>query len=84
MYFYIPQTLINRFNTGDAVSTVLPETNESFQGKIVKINETAEFTPKNVQTYDERARLVYGVKVKVDNRKNRLKPGMSLDWEISK
>lgn len=84
VYFYIPQTLINRFNTGDAVSTVLPETNESFQGKIVKINETAEFTPKNVQTYDERARLVYGVKVKVDNRKNRLKPGMSLDWEISK
>ena len=63
MYFYIPQTLINRFNTGDAVSTVLPETNE---------------------TYDERARLVYGVKVKVDNKENRLKPGMSLDWEISK
>ena len=84
VYFYIPQTLINRFNTGDAVSTILPETNESFQGKILKINETAEFTPKNVQTYDERARLVYGVKVKVENKENRLKPGMSLDWEISK
>ncbi len=84
VYFYIPQTLINRFNTGDAVLTTLPETNESFRGKIVKINETAEFTPKNVQTYDERARLVYGIKVKVENTDKRLKPGMSLDWEIER
>jgi len=83
-YFYIPQTLINRFNAGDTVSLLLPETKEYFAGKIVKINETAEFTPKNVQTYDERARLVYGVKIHVENKENRLKPGMSLDWEIKK
>lgn len=83
-YFYIPQTLINRFKVGDAVTTFLPETNESFRGKIIKINETAEFTPKNVQTYDERARLVYGIKVKIENIQDRLKSGMSLDWEIKK
>lgn len=84
VYFYLPHSLINRFKAGDLVSTVLPETAEIFRGSIVKINETAEFTPKNVQTYDERARLVYGVKVKIENKDDRLKPGMSLDWEIEK
>lgn len=84
IYFYIPQTLINRFNAGDSLTLLLPETKDTFQGKIVKINETAEFTPKNVQTFDERARLVYGVKVKVENKNERLKPGMSLTWEIKR
>lgn len=84
VYFYIPQTFINRFKLNDHVKMILPETNELFQGKITKINENAEFTPKNVQTFDERARLVYGIKVKLDNSKGRLKPGMSVDWEIEK
>jgi HlyD family secretion protein len=84
VYFFIPQTLINKFNPGDSINLVLPETSETFLGKVIKINETAEFTPKNVQTFDERARLVYGIKVKVENKENRLKPGMSLDMEIKR
>lgn len=82
VYFYISQNLINKFNAGDSMTLILPEANVTFQGKILKINETAEFTPKNVQTFDERARLVYGIKVEVENKDNRLKPGMSLDMEI--
>ncbi len=84
VYFYVPQTLVNRFKVGDGVSTLLAETNETFEGKVIKINEIAEFTPKNVQTYDERARLVYGIKVRITNKDSRLKPGMSLDLEIEK
>lgn len=84
VYFYIPQTLINKFKTGDSINLILPETNETFQGKVLKINEIAEFTPKNVQTFDERARLVYGIKIKVENKENRLKAGMSLDIEIKR
>ena len=38
----------------------------------------AEFTPRNVQTANERAKLVYRVKVLVDNQKGVLKPGMSV------
>lgn len=42
----------------------LPElNNRKFDGTIVKINDEAEFTPKNVQTRSERERLVFGVKV---------------------
>lgn len=51
---------------------------EQLQGRIAFISPQAEFTPRNVQTSDERAKLVYRVKVLVDNSKGILKPGMSV------
>jgi HlyD family secretion protein len=45
------------------------------------ISPRAEFTPRNVQTADERARLVYRVKVTVDNSAGILKPGMPVEAE---
>ena len=47
-------------------------------GKIRHIRDEAEFTPKNVQTREERTRLVYGVKVAFDNKERLLKPGMTV------
>ena len=67
-YFYVPHDEVYRLNVGQKVIGVLPEANNrTFVGKILKINEEAEFTPKNVQTKEERTRLVYGVKVKFEN-----------------
>jgi HlyD family secretion protein len=51
-------------------------------GGVSWISEQAEFTPKNVQTRDERARLVYAVKILLDNPDQTLKPGMMADAEI--
>jgi len=51
-------------------------------GRVSWISEQAEFTPKNVQTRDERARLVYAVKILLDNPDQTLKPGMMADAEI--
>ena len=53
-----------------------------FPGKVTFIAERAEFTPKNIQTPDERVKLVYRVKVTVDNRKGILKPGMPVDVDL--
>ena len=64
---------------------LLPELNHrEFTGKIVKINDEAEFTPKNVQTRAERTRLVYGVKVSFlgVNEEEILKPGMTIEVEL--
>ena len=47
------------------------------------ISPRAEFTPRNVQTADERAKLVYRVKVSVDNREGILKPGMPVEVELA-
>jgi HlyD family secretion protein len=51
-----------------------------FSGRIIiKINENAEFTPKNLQTRDERMRVVYGVKVKFEISDLILKSGMTIE-----
>ena len=52
-------------------------------GKVSYISPRAEFTPRNVQTADERSRLVYRVKVTVDNRAGVLKQGMPVDAELA-
>lgn len=78
VYFYIPQKLMSQLQVGTQVRGRIPEIHQSFTGRIQKINEEAEFTPKNVQTESERTRLVYGVKVKFENPKGLLKPGMTM------
>jgi HlyD family secretion protein len=51
-------------------------------GVVAAIASTAEFTPRNVQTRDERARLVYRVKIRLENADGRFKPGMPADARI--
>lgn len=55
---------------------------EPFPGKITFISDKAEFTPKNIQTQDERVKLVYRIKIEVANRNQALKPGMPADGMI--
>ena len=57
--------------------------NKTYEGTITFISSEAEFTPKNVQTEEERVKLVFGVKVKVKNENGELKPGMPADVRIS-
>lgn len=52
---------------------------KEFIGKVTYISPEAEFTPKNIQTKDERVKLVYGVKIEVDNPNQELKVGMPAD-----
>jgi HlyD family secretion protein len=53
-----------------------------YEGTVTYISSEAEFTPKNVQTKEERVKLVFGVKVSVKNVNNELKPGMPADVRI--
>jgi HlyD family secretion protein len=53
-----------------------------YHGTISVISSEAEFTPKNVQTQEERVKLVFGVKVQVKNEHGELKPGMPADVRI--
>ena len=55
----------------------------TFPGKVIYISPEAEFTPKNIQTKEERVKLVYGVKVKLQNSEELLKPGMPADVTIA-
>lgn len=53
--------------------------NKKYQGKVVFISPEAEFTPKNIQTKDERTKLVFGVKIQIKNPGMELKAGMPAD-----
>lgn len=53
--------------------------NQPFPGTVTFVSDRSEFTPKNIQTPDERVKLVYRVKVEVETRDGALKPGMPAD-----
>jgi HlyD family secretion protein len=53
-----------------------------YEGAVTYISSEAEFTPKNVQTREERVKLVFGVKVSMKNVNSELKPGMPADVKI--
>ncbi len=53
-----------------------------YEGTVTFISPEAEFTPKNVQTKEERVKLVFGIEVSVDNTSDELKPGMPADVRI--
>ena len=56
---------------------------KAYEGWVSFISSEAEFTPKNVQTQEERVKLVFGVKVRVRNVNNELKPSMPADVRIA-
>lgn len=66
--------------TADIVIDTYP--NKNFPGTVIYISPTAEFTPKNVQTKEDRTKLVFGVKLEVENKEGSLKSGMPADAYI--
>lgn len=81
--FYVEQPMLAKISLGMTVRAVVPEIeNHVFDGKVARISGEAEFTPKNVQTREERTRLVYGIKVVFANPGEILKPGMSIETRL--
>lgn len=77
---YVPENQLGKVQLGQPVSvTVDAYPDRTFMGKVTFIASQAEFTPKNVQTREERVNMVFAVKVKVPNADHALKPGMPAD-----
>ncbi|MEJ2493978.1 MAG: efflux RND transporter periplasmic adaptor subunit [Ignavibacteriaceae bacterium] len=55
---------------------------KKYEGKVIYISPEAEFTPKNIQTKDERTKLVFAVKIRANNPDFQLKSGMPADAVI--
>lgn len=80
---YVPETDLGRIKWGQQVSVgtdTYPA--KRYHGRVSFISSEAEFTPKSVQTDEERVTLVYRVKVDIDNPNHELKPGMPADVYI--
>jgi len=80
---YVPQNKLGRIQLGMPV-TVRSDSypDKTYNGKISFIASEAEFTPKQIQTSEERVKLVYRIKVEIDNSKRELKLNMPVDAEI--
>ncbi len=81
---YIDEADLGRVKVGQAVQlTTDTYPGKVYPGKITFISSEAEFTPKSVQTAKERVKLVYRVKIAVENPSMELKPGMPADAVIA-
>ncbi|MGZ4986390.1 MAG: HlyD family secretion protein [Chthoniobacterales bacterium] len=77
---YVPEPWLGRIHIGEEVSVHVDAwSNEQFKGVVEQINRQAEFMPRNVQTVEDRIRQVFGVKVRLENRDDKLRAGMSAD-----
>ena len=78
---YIPEPDLGRIRLGQEAE-VLTDDGQSRAGRVAFIASQAEFTPKNVQTRDERVKLVFRIKVSVDNGDGLFKPGMPAEARL--
>lgn len=77
---YVPQARMAEVRVGGAVAArVDAYADRTFSGTVRYVSDRAEFTPKSVQTQEERAATVYAVEIALPNEDRALKPGMPVD-----
>jgi multidrug resistance efflux pump len=77
---YVPVSQIGHIHVGQKVqATVDSFPDRAFAGRVTRISDQAEYTPRNVATQEERLNTFYAVEVHLDNHDNALKPGMPAD-----
>ncbi len=80
---YINEKDLGRVKLGQAVEVSTDSfPGKTYMGRISYISSQAEFTPKSVQTFEERVKLMFRIKISLDNPDNELKPGMPADGLI--
>jgi HlyD family secretion protein len=80
---YLSETDLGKVKIGqDAGVTADSLPGKTFPGKVSFIASQAEFTPKSVQTFEERVKLVYRIKIDLQNPDRQLKPGMPADARL--
>jgi len=80
---YVTEKELGRVRLGDTAEVRIDSfPDRFFPGKVTFISPEAEFTPKNIQTKEDRVKLVFGVKIEIPNADGLLKPGLPADAVI--
>lgn len=80
LMIYVNETEFGKVKLGSSADVVMDTfPDKKYSATVVYISPVAEFTPRNVQTKDERTKLVFRVKLEVDNPNGELKSGMPAD-----
>ena len=80
---YVPEPAIPRITLGQRATLYTDAGGAGIPGTVTYISSKAEFTPRNVQTVEERAKLVYRIRITVNNTSGVLKQGMPVDAELA-
>ncbi len=78
---YVGEPDLSRIRLGQEAD-VITDAGAVRKGRIIYISSEAEFTPKDVETREERTKLVFKIKITVDNRDGLFKPGMPAEARI--
>jgi HlyD family secretion protein len=77
---FVPEPWLGLIKVGDPARVRVDSfPDKDFAGTVEQINRQAEFTPRNVQTVEDRIRQVFGVKIRLPNNDAKLRAGMSAD-----
>jgi HlyD family secretion protein len=80
---YVPEDQLGRVKVGQAADLKIDTFKDKvYRGRVTYISPTAEFTPKNVQTKDDRVKLVYEVQIEVPNQNGELKSGITAEAKL--
>ncbi|HYE85752.1 MAG TPA: HlyD family efflux transporter periplasmic adaptor subunit [Vicinamibacterales bacterium] len=79
---FVPEPTVPQIKIGQAATLFTDAGGNGINGTVAYISPKAEFTPRNVQTAEERSKLVYRVRINVDNKDGILKQGMPVEAEI--
>jgi len=79
---FVDEPMIPRIKLGQPATVFTDAGGPGLPGTVSYVSSKAEFTPRNVQTADDRSKLVYRVKIAVDNTKGILKQGMPVEADI--
>jgi HlyD family secretion protein len=80
---FVPETKLGLLTLGQAVDvTIDSHPGKVFQGKVMQRAAISEFTPRNVQSADERRHQVFGVKIRVEDPQGVFNAGMAAEVKI--
>lgn len=79
---FVPEPAVPKLKVGQAATIFTDAGGAGLAGTISYISPKAEFTPRNVQTAEERSKLVYRIRIAVDNKDGVLKQGMPVEAEL--
>jgi multidrug resistance efflux pump len=81
---YVPETQIGRISVGQEVPVKVDSFDRTFKGKVEHINAQGEYSPRNLQTADERADQVFAARIGLQEGKAQLRAGMAATIEVEK
>ena len=83
LYIYITEEELGKVKLGQKADVTIDTYKDKvYKGEVIYISPEAEFTPKNIQTQEERTKLVFAVKINIPNAELELKSGMPADAKL--